>query len=272
MKSRRSRFEEYEEDDLPDEPDDGPVTDRPREEPPAEEEEVEGEEEEAEEEEAFPDFDKELADKATAQQGASLSQTFMIFLFMMTIIIIIDPSMRRSAGLTVGAVFEPLIGFDGKYPVFTLMCASMIMVSFSSVLRHFFTDWYETARSQKIMSTYQKELREARMAGNQNKVKKLMEKQGEIMAYQSKIMLSSMKSMVFTTIVAISIFTWLFTFFDSLDYQYISLPWAARWSMMDNPYIFPNWVLIYSLISIPTGQLILRILKIIEFRPKGYNA
>jgi len=268
MKSRRRQFE-YDDDDLPDEPSDGPLTDEPAEE--AEEEDIADEDSEDEEPEK-DDFDAELAAKANPKQGANFTQTLMIFLFMMTVIIIIDPSMRRSAGLAVGSIFEPLIGFDGRYPVFTLMCASMIMVGFSSVLRHFFTDWYETARSQKIMSTYQKELRAARMSGNQSRVKKLMEKQGEIMKFQSSIMMSSMKSMVFTTIVAISIFTWLFTFFSSLDYPFISLPWASKWSMMDNPYIFPNWVLVYSLISIPTGQLILRILKIIQFRPKGHGA
>ncbi|MCI0496931.1 MAG: hypothetical protein L0Z54_01365, partial [Thermoplasmata archaeon] len=81
-----------------------------------------------------------------APQSTSLMQTLMIFLFMMTILIIIDPEMRTGAGEAVGALLAPLIGFDGRYPVMTLIFASVLMVGFSSVMRHLMTDWYEQAR------------------------------------------------------------------------------------------------------------------------------
>jgi hypothetical protein len=36
--------------------------------------------------------------------------------------------------------------------------------------------------------------------------------------------------------------------------------------LLPNPYWLPNWVLLYSLISIPTGQIMGRVLRFIEFR------
>lgn len=206
---------------------------------------------------------KEKEREAPSPPG--LSHFIMIFVFILTIFVIFDPSLRRSAGKAIGGVLEPVIGFDGVYPVITLFLAGLFMIAFSSILRHFFTDWYEVARAQNAMKAYQKELREARMARNQAKLKKLMEMQGEMMEYQSRIMMSQMKSTIFVMIVAISVFAWLYTFVSGLKYPYISLPWEPKWPLMENPYILPNWILIYILISIPIGQLLMRLLKFMEF-------
>ncbi len=207
--------------------------------------------------------------KQPESTSGGFSQFLMILVFLVTIMVLIDPESRKAAGEAVGTVLGPIISFDGRFPLLTLFCASLIMVSLRSVLMHFFTDYVQTAKTQKIMKEFNKELRQARMAGNQLKVKKLLELQPQIMKYQSKIMMTQMKTMILTMLVAMSVFTWLFTFMEGLDYRFASLPWEAKWHLLDRAYLFPNWILLYSMMSIPLSQAFSRLLKLYEFRKEA---
>jgi len=74
---------------------------------------------------------KILDDKA---QG---NQIILLLLFMM-IMFFIMPTVGPILGVYFGLVLEPLIGFNGAYPVITLLFAGLIVVTLSSLLPHFF--------------------------------------------------------------------------------------------------------------------------------------
>jgi len=42
----------------------------------------------------------------------------------------------------------------------------------------------------------------------------------------------------------------------------MSLPWEPNYSLDENLWILPHWILVYSGLSLPFGQIIMRILKI----------
>ena len=71
-----------------------------------------------------------------AAQGSNL---LLLMVFMM-IIMFLMPTFGPILGVYFGAVLEPVIGFNGNYPLLTLFFSGLIVVTLSSVLTNFFTD------------------------------------------------------------------------------------------------------------------------------------
>jgi uncharacterized membrane protein (DUF106 family)/HEPN domain-containing protein len=205
-------------------------------------------------------------ERQSPQPEADASQVFMMFFLLIFMLVIFTPELREWMGTSMGGVLEPVIGFDHTYPVFTIFLAGMVMIFLSTSIRHFFIDWMEMARIQKMMFAFNKELREAQIARNQRRVEKLMELQPEVMRMNAQLSSNQMKPMMFTMMVAIPIFMWLHSFVGELSFAYVSIPWQPYWGMEDRFLILPQWVLIYSFLTLPVGQLYMRWLKIRELR------
>ena len=177
-------------------------------------------------------------------------------------------------GKTLNVVFQ-FIDFGGEYPVVTLMIMGSIMILLSSVLRTLMTDSLEQQKAQAFSSAFNKELRQARLDNNLYKVKKLMELQPVMMQKSMESSNQMMKSMPFTMLVVVPIFLWVRYFvWATLDEttRVISIPWAmVEWGtpaidLTTNIWFLPAWILIYSLISIPLGQIITRLVRAYQFK------
>lgn len=200
-------------------------------------------------------------------QPMSMSRMIMIFIMILAIFILFDQDLRSGLGTAVGFVLEPIVGFGGQYPVVTLFLTGMIMTSITVILRHFLTDYIEQVKSQKIIAAFNKELRNARLENNTFKIKKLTEMQPEIMQKSMKVSTQQLKLMPITMIVIIPIFAWLAVFVGDLSNSYIAVPWATDVNL-NSSIVLPIWILLYSLISIPFGQILIRTLRFIEFRKR----
>src|SRR5438552_18119756 len=75
--------------------------------------------------------------------------------------------------------------------------------------------------------------------------------------------------MAWTLFLFIVIFTWLRLFVDvvlnNLGNQWIAGPWSNH-VYLNSVYVLPSWVLLYSLLATPFGQIITRVLKYVRFR------
>ncbi len=199
--------------------------------------------------------------------GSSPMMMLMFMLLMM--LILFDPNIRMAMGSALDPVFTPLLGFDYRFPLLTVFLAGMMSITFSTILRHFTTNWMELARIQKIQSAFNKEMRDARLKNDAAKLKKLQEKQPEIMKMSLTLSSSQMKIMPITMIIIIPVFTWLWIFMDRLPVITISVPWAAKVSLISGDVcFFPNWIVLYSLLSIPFSQVLQRVLKLVKFRER----
>ena len=179
-------------------------------------------------------------------------------------------------GKTLNIVFQ-IIDFGGQYPVPTLMIMGSIMILLSSGIRTLMTNTLEQQKAQAFSSAFNKELRQARLDNNLYKVKKLMEMQPVMMQKSMESSNQMMKSMPFTMLIVVPIFLWVRYFVDvtlrEAGTQIISVPWAMNaiplttagtdisWS-----FFIPAWILVYSLISIPLGQIITRVVRAIQFK------
>lgn len=223
----------------------------------------------------------EEEDEDTGEEKSSQSKNkifdlrrfIYIFLGMIVLMMFIDPDLRYEFGGYLGKVLYPLIGFNSNYPVLTLILAGTIMIAFSTTVREFFMDWVEMAKNQKISSAFRKEMMEARKANKQTKLKKLQDQQAEINKLSMGQMKDQLKSMVFTMVVVISIFGWIWMFTSDLPNTTFSVPWALN-ANFNQPLIeacfvpFPQWIGVYMLISIPLGQVFMVFLKWYDFKNK----
>ena len=195
-----------------------------------------------------------------AQTAGSQLLLFMIIMFIM-IFVFGDPSIRYLIASSLNTVLYPVIGFDGKYPILTLLLAGSIMIFLSSFFTHIFTDWKAVGRAQEISRAFQKELSEARKKGDTAKINKLMKLQPQIMKITTQSQSGMMKPMLFLFIFIVPIFTWLLSFLSTLQYYFFTVPWAAKVSLYDRSLLFSNWMVLYFVFSLVVGQIIRQGLK-----------
>lgn len=198
--------------------------------------------------------------------------------FIALIVVMFDPLAREWTGKAVGFVLEPLIGFGRALPVLTILLASVVMVVVTTGVRHYFTDYIAQAKAQDVMRAFNAELKDARKQNNLHKMKKLTEKNADLMKIQAEQSSAQMRPMLLTMIVVIPIFAWLLVFLDPTSALHGApnpecesigrVPWDTRWCLDINvqakvpPFEwFPRWVAVYSLFSIPIGQVLGRVLK-----------
>ena len=78
---------------------------------------------------------------------------------------------------------------------------------------------------------------------------------------------TQMKLMPVTMLIIIPIFAWLAVFVGDLESAVITVPWS-NFADLNATYVLPAWVLLYSLISVPFGQLLSRGLRYYSFKKR----
>lgn len=208
----------------------------------------------------------------TKQGGSS---TFLLLLGVLVVLFMMfDPTLRALVAEYVGYALNPLFGRD-KVPIFwTLFVVGSIMILANTIVRHFLTDWVAMARTQEVMRTFQTEFKEARKANNTYKLKRLTDMNAELMKMQADMSTGQLKPMILTMLIVLPIFGWLFHVVDPVPgacNTFLEVPWAATgsWCADDGTDwvgFIPRWIAIYSLLSIPIGQVVQKALKLWEYR------
>ena len=197
-----------------------------------------------------------------AMGGMLLTMLFMMY-------IIMNEDIRDGMGNFAGDILEPKIGFNYEFPALTFLFAGITMISLTTIIRHFLIDWIRMAELQSKMSAYNKEMGDARKTGNEARMRKLMAIQPQVMILQCELMSNQMKPMMFTMLIAIPIIMWLRIFVDNMDLKTLSLPWEPNYSLLDKLWFLPHWILVYSALSLPFGQILMRVLKLISLETKN---
>jgi uncharacterized membrane protein (DUF106 family) len=203
---------------------------------------------------------KKLDDKA---QGSN----FLMLMILLLMMFIIMPYLGPILGAYFGLALDPVIGFDGNYPVLTLFFSGLIVVLLSSVLTNFFTDWKKMGESQDISKAFQSEVAKARKEGNTNRIQRLMKMQPEIMKRQTEASGGMMKPMVFLIIFIWPIFLWLRIFLTlQVPHYYFTLPWGSDIPLISkDAFIMQAWLWLYLVFSMVLGQILRQGLKLISW-------
>lgn len=185
-----------------------------------------------------------------------------------------QPSIRDPIGHGTGVVVDPVIGFGGNYPVLTVLIAGGILVIASTIVRHFTTDWLETAKTQAAMRHFSTELRKARKENNTYKIKVLTDLQPDMMARSQKLQMAQFKTMPITALIAMPLFAWLAFWLPGRDYTWFAAPWNPSVDFFtSNGILFgssllPHWVLLYICLSIPLGSFVQKLMKFLAWKER----
>ena len=206
-------------------------------------------------------------------EKAQGSQLLLLMVFMFLLLFIFsDTAIRFTIAVSLDAVFAPLIGFNGQYPLLTIFLAGIIVVFLSSFFTNLFTDWKAMGKAQETSRAFQKELNKARREGNTNRVNKLMKMQPQIMQMTTQSSGGMFKPMFFLFLFIAPIFMWLTFFLGNLPYFYFTVPWGQGVSLFDRSIsIMSNWFLLYLVFSMVVGQVIRQGLKYLTWTERWQN-
>lgn len=213
-----------------------------------------------------------------AQQAATpgMSNKSMIGMLVSLMIMMVVMSFRDQIGSALDVVFK-YISFDGEYPVATLIIAGVIMITVSTIIRTVMTDPIEMARSQHIQSEFNKEFRQARIENNLFKMKKLQEQQPRMMAMTMESSGKQMKLMPITMLFIIPVYAWVYYFlktgdgaayFPHLDSLMVNMPWGLLDLNDALMGFFPAWIIVYTMVSLPIGQIESRLLRFVMLKKR----
>jgi len=200
------------------------------------------------------------------QQRPKQSMNPMILMMLSFIPMMVMWQFADPIGQYVNLILYPLIGFNGLYPVLTVFCAGILLIVFNTLMRHLVSDWKEQAKSQQISKAFSKEMRAAQMNRDIKRMEKLRKQQQEIMAMSMAQSSKQMKIMPFTMVIAICIIIWLYYFLEMLagansGVVNAATPWNPEWDLLGRSFMWPNFIWIYMLISMPLGHVFTKILQ-----------
>ncbi len=166
----------------------------------------------------------------------------------------------------IGQAMDSLVGglvTSLHIPMFiTILLFSVITGSYSSLLLNRFVDQDRVKESQAEMKEFQKEYREAQLAGDKGKLKKLEPRRAEVMELSMEVQSQTMKPMPYILIVSLPIFGWLsFIMYSSTLSSYvattINLPYFGTLAYTQGVILgFPVWLIWYLLCSLVFTQVI----------------
>ena len=216
--------------------------------------------------------------QAAQQQAPGMSSKTLIGMMMTLIIMMLVMSFREPIGMALDFVFKYIAFTDS--PVLTLIIAGLMMITFSTIVRSVMSNPIEMARNQQIQADFNKEFRQARIENNLFKLKKLQEEQPQIMAMSMDASTQQMKVMPITMLVIIPVYAWIWYFLKTGDgaayfggEEYlkgimINMPWGQLNLQSMLLGFFPAWIIIYTMVSLPIGQIENRLIRIVFLRKR----
>ena len=208
------------------------------------------------------------------QQMPGMSGKTMMGMMLAMVIMLVVTSFRDPIGEALDVVFKYIAFKDS--PVLTLILAGIIMITISTVARSLLTDFVGMARNQQIQSDFNAEFRQARMENNLFKMKKLQEQQPRIMALSMEASTQQMKVMPITMLFVIPVYAWVYYFLKTGDTAayfpgqtvIVNMPWGSLDVNSLLMGFFPSWIILYTLVSLPIGQIENRLIRLVLLRKR----
>jgi len=149
-------------------------------------------------------------------------------------------------------------------PLFiTILLLSVITGAYSSLLLNRFVDQQKVKESQAMMKAFQKEYREAQLAGDKSKLKKLEPRRADVMELSMDIQAQTMKPMPYILIISLPLFGWLsYTmYYNPALASYVpttfTMPYFGQLAYTQGVIFgFPVWLIWYLLCSLVFTQVI----------------
>jgi uncharacterized membrane protein (DUF106 family) len=165
---------------------------------------------------------------------------------------------RNIISMLVNGLMSPLTSHMPFYLV--ILVIAIALSTLTTLVRKYKIDGDLARRFNEKNMALQKELREARLSGNKNKMKKLGEEQLILMEDQKKITMQNLKSAGYTMVISILLLMWISWYLGSQPVPLtMTLPLMGTHAYTDLFLIVPYWSLWLAICSIAASYVIRKI-------------
>ena len=194
------------------------------------------------------------------------SMLMMLGIMVVMTLLIMNPGIRSTLGDIADPVLSPILP-EEAYFVLTVLILGCFSMTMNTVLRNFFTDPMAQAHIGHRQGQVRKMMNDARVSRDPILQEKATTLQQQMMPEQLKVQMGAMKPMMFTMVFIIGIFAWLTSAVEDFRVDYVSLPWASEWNLLEDKFLFfPAWICAYICMSAPLGRIIDRHIKLFRYR------
>ena len=196
----------------------------------------------------------------SAGRGGSFS---FLLVMLLALVVYSVPLLRDGIGQTMDLLIRPLVGADPNWIIVILTLAT-ITGCYSSLIQKYTIDYEKMQRVQKKIKAFQKTFREAQLAGDEKRIKKLKDKQDKIMQEQLQMSQEQFKPMAWIMIITVPIFLWLLYVINTTEVlgSVIFPFWGEIGLSAGTPFWIPAWILWYMICSLTFSQVIRKALNI----------
>ncbi len=175
--------------------------------------------------------------------------------------IILEPNLRNVIATLVGTVLNPLLTILPLHIIIFILAS--VTGLYASLIQKYTMDWVWMRNVQEKMKNLQKELRQAQLSNNAQKMKKLEAQQAEMMNDQMEIFKQNFKPMLYISILSLPLFFWVYLVITQKPDASMIFPfWGEQ--KLTHYVIGPiqYWLFWYFLCSFPISQITRKALNI----------
>ncbi|MCD4840796.1 MAG: DUF106 domain-containing protein [Methanosarcinales archaeon] len=167
--------------------------------------------------------------------------------------------------IQVGEVVQILLGPLPDILPFHIMLFVMAAITglYASLIQKYTMDWELMRRVQDQMKNFQKDFREAQLADNQSKVKKMEAERSAMMNDQMQMTKQQFKPMAYISIISLPLFMWAYLYIGEHPDPNLIFPFWGEKSLTGfalGPIQY--WIYWYFICSLPISQIIRKSLNI----------
>lgn len=141
-----------------------------------------------------------------------------------------------------------------------LLIAAVVISAVSTLVQKYKVDQRLMRRLSEKSAALNKELREAQLSNNKNKLKKLQEEQLSLMEDQSRVSMQTLKSSAYTMLVSIPMFLWAYWYLGNQSTPLTwSLPLVGTHAFTELFVIVPYWCIWLAICSIAAGYVMRKV-------------
>lgn len=156
-------------------------------------------------------------------------------------------------------------GYIVQHPLFAITLAGFLIGGSYTLIYYFFTDIEKMRKFQEMAKQIQKEMKEAQQSGDEKKIRKVQQKQMELMKMQGDMMRSQMVPMLLTLPMFWIFFAWLRRWYVEVGivkapFNFFLFDWFHRWQHSALPPDQLGYVGWYFLTSYAVGMILRKFL------------
>ncbi len=191
---------------------------------------------------------------------------FMLLFMVLMTFMLMSEGIRESMGAYADPFLSPWLP-DEKWFIITVLILGSISMFVNTALRNVFMDPIAQAHIGHRQGQVRKMLNEARTGRDPILMEKAQTLQQHMMPEQMKVQMGAMKPMMFTMFFIIAVFSWMGSMVTRFPVDYVSLPWAPEWNMLEDKFLFfPAWIAAYISMSAPLGRVVDRHIKLYRYK------